>query len=144
MTLGSDLVELSDYMEEATLTSPRVKLECPRCRHQWMQGIPLWDRGHLLMTRRSTTVAVHDSLLHHLNEETGSVVAPLLKALGFFYFSAEACSKCGHNNAKAVRGLLSPDHGSVEIRCFFLDATDLVKGDANWELRPEVVQQLLR
>jgi hypothetical protein len=130
-------------MKESTLTLPRMKLECLRCRHTWKQAVPRWDRGHLLMKREDRTVFVTDDLGHELGESIQGVVAPLLRRIGFSDFSAEACPQCGHGNARVVRGLLAPStYGSEDLACAFLLEEDFIKVGLNWQLRPEAIETL--
>ena len=131
-------------MKESTLTLPRMKLECPRCRHTWKQATPLWDRGHLLMKRRDKTVFVMDDLGYALGESIQDVVAPLLWTIGYSDLTCP-CPQCGAGNARVVHGLLAPpNYGSEDFACTDLDENDFVKDGPKWQLRPEAVEALTR
>lgn len=91
-------------MKESTLTLPRIKLECLRCRNTWKQALPRWDRGHLLMKRGGRVIFVMDDLGYAFGESIQSVVAPLLQTIGFADFGGETCPGCGRTNARVPVG----------------------------------------
>src|SRR5688572_21576807 len=131
-------------MKESTLTLPRMKLECLRCRHTWKQAVPRWDRGHLLMKRGDKTVFVMDDLGYAFGESIKDVVAPLLRTIGYSDLTY-LCPQCGDGNARVVRGLLAPpNYGSEHFACTDLDENDFIKGGSKWQLRPEAVEALTR
>ena len=84
-------------MTEFTLTLPRMKLECRRCRHTWKQGVPMWSRGHLLMKRGGKIVYVEDDLGYLLDKSIDEEVLPLLREIGYSNF-VDACPHCGHGD----------------------------------------------
>ena len=132
-------------MEESTLTLPVMKLECLRCRRTWKQATPMWSRGHLLMKRADKTVFVMDDLGYHFMECISVVVAPLLREIGYCDFTADPCPRCGHGNARVIRGLLAPSsYGSEDFRCVDLSEEDFNKVGPKWQLRPAVIEALTR
>jgi hypothetical protein len=132
-------------MKESTLTLPRMKLECMRCRNTWKQATPLWHRGHLLMKRGEKTVFVMDDVGYEFSESVHVVVAPLLRELGYSDFGFDPCPRCGHANARVVRGLLAPpNYGSEDLACVFLLAEDFMRIGSKWQLRREAMERLNR
>jgi hypothetical protein len=126
---------------QTTISLPRVKLECVRCRHTWQQAIPRWDRGHVLMRRGDTTVFVSDEVGYGLGERVDC--APMLEAIGFSAFGPSPCPQCGHDDARMVRGLLtSPSYGNETLTCIELQAHDFMKVGTQWRLRPKVTAAL--
>ncbi len=129
-------------MTEFTLTLPRMKLECRRCRYTWKHGVPLWDRGHLLMKRGGKIVYVEDDLGYLLDESIDVAVLPLLREIGYSAF-IDACSQCGHVDIRLVRGLLAPpNYGTENFDCTNLDENDFIRAGSKWRLRPEASDAL--
>ena len=132
-------------MNESTLTLHRMKLECTNCRHTWVQATPLWDRGHLLMKRGDKTVFVADDLGYAFGESFQVLVAPLLREIGYSDCGPDPCPRCGHGDARLVRGLLEPhSYGCEDLACAFLVEEDFIKIGPKWQLRPEAIQALTR
>ena len=102
-------------MKDFTLTLPRMKLECPRCRHTWKQATPRWDRGHLFMKRGDRTVFVVDVLGYAFGESMQDVVVPLLRAIGYSDLTCP-CPRCVGRQSRVVRGLLSLNYEARTLR----------------------------
>lgn len=128
--------------DRSTITLPRVKLECVRCRHTWKEAIPRWDRGHLLMKRGEKSVFVSDELRYELGDPVD--FAPMLEVIGFSDFGPSPCPRCREGGARVVQGLLTPSsYGSDHLACTELRAEDFIKVGTQWSLRPEIIEALL-
>ena len=104
----------------------------------------MWDRGHLLMKRGTTTVFARDDLCYLFGKSLQDVVVPLLQAIGYSGFG-DNCPRCGHGHAQVIRSPLSPaNYRSETIACTDLDESDFVKVGPIWQLRPEAEDALTR